>query len=265
LKILASKNEELESIIYVSSHDLRTPLVNIQGYAGELRECCREIEALIADVRIPGEVQKGISSILTEDIPESLGYINSGAERLDALQKGLLRLCRLGHAALSVECLDMNAMFADIVKNMQYQIDQRGATVNIETLPDCFGDRDQIFQIFTNLLDNAVKYTDTDRKGMINVSAETNNGMITYCVEDNGIGIASEHSGKLFEVFYRLDPRGSVTGDGLGLAIVRRIADRHNGKVWIESEHGKGSRFFVSLPDSARQISDGIYLARSQG
>jgi signal transduction histidine kinase len=96
-------------------------------------------------------------------------------------------------------------------------------------------------------LDNALKYLDDSRPGMIHIYGKIDNGQSIYCVEDNGVGIASEHQNKIFEVFHRLEP-DKKSGEGLGLTIVRRILDRHNGKIWVESELGKGSKFFVSLP-----------------
>ncbi len=263
LKVLASKNEELESIIYVSSHDFRTPLLNVQGYTSELGDSCKQLKMLISQIQIPEQIQKQLFSLLNEDIPTSLDFINSGAKTLDTLQNGLLRLCRLGYAALNIQPLDINSLICDVVRNMQYKIDNSGVTLNVGELPECIGDQEQISQLFANLLDNAIKYLDPNRKGMIKVTGKIYEKMSVYCVEDNGIGIAPEHFDKVFEVFYRLSPKLFVEGDGLGLSIVSRIADRHDGKVWIESDPEKGSRFYVSLPNSAERLSSERILAKS--
>jgi signal transduction histidine kinase len=168
---------------------------------------------------------------------------------MDSLLSGLLRLSRLGQAAVTIEPLDMNEMFANITKSMEYQVKEAGATVDIRSLPSCQGDASQINQVFSNIFDNALKYLDESRPGMIRIYAKTENGQNIYCVEDNGVGIAPEHEKKVFEIFHRLEP-DRKSGEGLGLTIVRHILGRHDGKVWIESEPGKGSKFFVSLPSA---------------
>jgi signal transduction histidine kinase len=120
--------------------------------------------------------------------------------------------------------------------------------VVLEELPGCVGDRDQIDQAFSNLLNNAVKYLHPKRKGLIKIWGRQEGSMSVYCVEDNGVGIPPEHQDRVFEIFHRVDPAGGVAGDGLGLSIVSRILDRHQGRIWLESEPGKGSKFFVALP-----------------
>jgi PAS domain S-box-containing protein len=258
LKALSLKNAELENIVYVSSHDLRSPLINMQCFADELTKSCKQAKALFSEMQLSGKDTNQLMYILEEDIPSSLEFINSSVKILDALQKGLLRICRLGYADLQIEHLDINNMLSSIIKNMQYQIEKQQITVNINTVPPCFGDKGQIYQVFTNLLDNAIKYLDLNRKGLINVSGKTEEGFSVYCVEDNGIGIRPEYYDKIFEIFHRLDPKGAITGEGLGLSVVRRIIERHNGNIWLESEPDKGCRFFVSLPSSADQISPNI-------
>jgi PAS domain S-box-containing protein len=247
MKALALKNEELESILYVTSHDLRAPLVNIQGFSKELSLCCDQIHSALGDKIKTSDISKELLAVFNKDIPEALGFIVTSASKMDSLLSGLLRLSRLGQAALNIEQLDMNAMLTDVTKSMEFQAKEAGATVNIESLPACLGDASQINQIFSNILDNALKYLDESRPGVIRIYAKTENDHSIYCVEDNGTGIAPEHQNKIFEIFHRLEP-DRKSGEGLGLTIVRRIIDRHNGKVWVESEPGKGSRFFVSLP-----------------
>lgn len=249
MRTLALKNKELESILYVTSHDLRAPLVNIQGFSNELSRCCDVIHSALKEKVKAEDISEEVRAVFNNDVPEALGFILTSAKKMDSLLSGLLRLSRLGQAALNIEPLDMNAMLNDVSKSFEYQVQEAGATINIESLPPCLGDASQINQIFSNILDNALKYLDESRPGMIRIYAKVQNGQNIYCVEDNGAGIAPEHQGKIFEIFHRLEP-DKKGGEGLGLTIVRRILDRHNGKVWIESEPGKGSKFFVSLPSA---------------
>jgi signal transduction histidine kinase len=246
------KNRELESIIYVASHDLWSPLVNIKGFSAELDQACRTVRSLVADARSADDLREQLATTLGEVLPRALEFIGAGVTKMDTLLAGLLRLSRLGQAALQLEQLDMNAMLADIAKAFEFQIREEGATVQVGTLPPCFGDATQINQVFSNLLDNALKYLDPARSGVIRVHGQQKGGRAVYCITDNGIGIAPEDQDQVFEVFHRVNPEGPVTGEGLGLTTVRRILDRHEGEIWLESEPGKGTRFFVSLPAQAK-------------
>jgi PAS domain S-box-containing protein len=249
MQTLALKNKELESILYVASHDLRSPLVNIQGFCHELSCCCDLIHSALTDKIKTADMSEEVHTAFNKDVPEALGFILRSASKMDSLLSGLLRLSRLGQAAVDIECLDMNAMLTDVTKNMEFQVKEACATVELGTLPACLGDSSQINQIFSNILDNALKYLDETRPGVIHIYGKIENGQSIYCVEDNGVGIAPEHQNKIFEIFHRLEP-DKKSGEGLGLTIVRRILDRHNGKIWVESELGKGSKFFVSLPSA---------------
>jgi len=244
---LDQKNKELESLLYVASHDLWSPLVNIKGFSGELNKACKTLPSLVADAQLPEDLKEQLTIILDQQVPRALESIVAGVTKMDTLLAGLLRLSRLGQASLQLEQLDMNTMLADIVKAAEFQVRESGATLQIDTLPLCLGDATQINQVFSNLLDNALKYLDPARSGLIRVRGHQEGGRAVYCVEDNGIGIAPEDQDRVFEVFHRLNPEGSATGEGLGLATVRRALDRQGGKIWLESQPGKGSRFFVSL------------------
>jgi signal transduction histidine kinase len=190
-----------------------------------------------------------VSLIAESDIAESENYISKNILKMENLLSGLLNLSKLGRQELKKEKLNMNNLMADIAKSMTYQIRDIGAKLELCELPFCTGDIIQINQLFSNLIGNALKYLDSERSGVIKVSGRKEHDYSVYCVEDNGIGIAPEHQEKIFEIFYQLNP-SKVEGEGLGLTIASKIVNSHGGKIWVESELGKGSKFFVSLPNA---------------
>jgi PAS domain S-box-containing protein len=244
---LVEKNKELETVVYVASHDLRSPLVNIQGFSRELARACEAVRAKISESPNTPDRLREIQTLLDQEIPEALEFILAGVKKIDALLAGFLRFSRLGRAALKIERIRMNAMLTSITQAMDFQIKRSGVKVEIGKLPDCLGDATQINQVFSNLLDNAIKYLDPQRPSQILVSGMAEDSRSVYTVQDNGIGIAPEHQAKIFEIFHRLDPSRS-DGEGLGLTIAQRILERQNGRLWVESTPGQGSVFFVSLP-----------------
>ena len=248
IRALAARNDELQSIVYISSHDLRSPLVNINGFSGALAESCKKIARFLDEVEIDEEVKKEILPVIKEDIPESLGFIRSSSERMSKLIDGLLRVSRIGTSELEFKKINMNNLISQITDTFKFKADSVDATITFEKLPDCTGDENQVTQIFANIIDNAVKYLDPEREGVVKISGYRKGGKSYYHIEDNGIGIAEDHLNKIFGIFHRLDPEGPVDGEGLGLTIVKRIIDRHNGEIRVESEEGKGTKFIVRLP-----------------
>jgi PAS domain S-box-containing protein len=244
---LERSNRELQDFAYVVSHDLRAPLVNIQGFSKELAMSCERLRSVLSDVPLSDTHQQQIAQLLGEEVPESLDFIDTSSKKMDGLLSGVLTLSRVGRVPLVVRQLDMNSMLGEIVAAMQFAIGQAGAVVELDDLPPAQGDQVQITQVFSNLLGNALKYIDPNRPGRIRVSGGREASDVVYSVEDNGIGIAKEHQQSIFQIFHRLNPQQG-TGDGLGLTIVRRVLDRHGGRIWVQSTPNKGSTFFVALP-----------------
>ncbi|NLH16355.1 MAG: PAS domain S-box protein [Phycisphaerae bacterium] len=248
LKALQVKTEELESIIYVSSHDLRSPLVNIQGFSGELEESCRQIQKLLAGNTVAESAEQRLIELVSQDIPSALEYITTSVSKLDSLQKGLLKICRIGRESLDIRKVVMNDLIDGVLKSTHYQSTQCGARIAVESLPDCLADAVQLTQVFMNLIDNAIKYRSPDRSLVIRIYGRVEDARSVYSVADNGIGIASEHQKKVFEMFHQLDPVNGPGGEGLGLTIVKRILGRMDGQIRLESALGVGSVFSVILP-----------------
>ena len=246
LAALETRTRELEQVIYVTSHDLRSPLVNIQGFSQELATAIAKLSALLARPESSLPVDESVRSILQDDIPESLAFIQGSATRMDGLLRGLLALSRAARAHPRMLPVDIDRLVEEVVAGLRYEIDRRGTVVNLAALPPCLGDVDQLGRVFANLFENALKFLDPARAGQIAISAERADGVVVYSVADNGVGIAEGYQDKIFEIFHRLDPSGTV-GEGLGLSIVEKIVQLHGGRVWVSSEPGIGSTFHVEL------------------
>ena len=244
---LEQKSRDLEQIIYVTSHDLRSPLVNVQGFAKELARSIMELMEAVNTGDISAEAMRRMAPILKNDIPESLDYIQSSITQMDMQLSALLKLSRLGRAAINIEKLDMDRLVDEVVKTLEFVAKEKGAKITVAKLPPCTADAAQTNQIFLNLIGNALKYLDAKRPGVIHIRGIRQETSIIYSVEDNGVGIPPECQDKIFEIFYRVE-QNKCSGEGLGLTIVRQSAEKQNGTVWVESEPGKGSKFFVKLP-----------------
>lgn len=244
---LAEKNKEMETIVYTVSHDLRSPLVNVQGFGRQLSRACERLTATLAaagDGTVPtAELRTPVETT----IPQALRFINAGVSKMDSLLTGLLHYSRLGRVALTIRPLDMNTQLAEILAAMKFQLDEAKAEVQVEPLPGCLGDATHTGRVFANLLDNALKYRSPARPLQVTISGRVEQGQAIYDVKDNGIGIAPEHQGKIFEIFHRLDPT-ATGGEGLGLTIAQRVLERQRGRIWVESGVESGSTFHVSLP-----------------
>ena len=247
---LAEKTKELEQIIYTTSHDLRSPLVNIQGFTRELEESYKKLHAVLNSEAVPPKLKRRLASALDGDFPLAFQHILASSARMESLLSGLLKLSRMGRANLDIEKLDMSKLISEVISSLEFQIRETGATVEIGELPPCCGDETQIYQVFSNLLGNALKFLDPKRRGVIIISGKKEKEQVVYCIKDNGIGIAEKDKDAIFEIFLKLNP-DDKRGEGLGLTIVRKILDRHGGKVLVESEPGKGSKFYVSLPETS--------------
>lgn len=245
---LEAKNDELERVMYISSHDLRSPLVTISGFNHELQKSCQQLKSLIDEKAFDEKTKSAINSLLDESIPESLKFIHAGVEKVDMLIDGLLQMSRIGTSPFKIEPVDMTELIHNVIDSHRFQAKERGATITVESLPDCMGDAAKTNQLFSNLVTNALKYLSPERPGKVKITGHVDGDRSIYCVEDNGIGIDPAHHSKIFQMFNRVCPDPAIKGEGLGLAIITRILEGQNGEIWLESEVDKGSKFYVSLP-----------------
>ncbi len=244
---LDNTNKMNEQIINTVSHDIRAPLFSIEGYSKEIAASAKELDSVCQKMNLPKKIKDTASRMINEVLPDSTKYINAGINKINSLVAGLLRFSLTGRMELHKEQLDMKSTMSYIVDIFEFPARMQGTKIRVSELPPCIGDRSQIDQVFSNLIDNALKYIDPSRPGLILITGHKNNKQVTYCVKDNGIGIFSEHHEKIFNMFHQIIPSESE-GEGLGLSIVQKIIERHEGKIWLKSVPGKGSSFFLSLP-----------------
>jgi signal transduction histidine kinase len=225
---LARSNVELEQFAYVVSHDLQEPLRMVKSYLQLL--------------------ERDYKSRLDEDADEFIGYAVDGAARMQALIKDLLTYSRIGKEDESLDLTDCAEVLRVVLANLQMTIEKSGAVVIHSDLPTVMADKVQLIQLFQNLIGNAIKFRG-DRPPEIHIGVERSNEEWTFSVRDNGIGIDPQQTERIFMIFQRLHTSEEYKGTGIGLAICKKIVERHGGRIWVESEPGKGSTFFFTIPD----------------
>ena len=244
---LAAKNEEVEAFVYIVSHDLRAPLVNLQGFSKELETSCRDLEDTLRSASLPASLDSSVQAILKDGIAGALRFITASTTKFQRLIDALLALSRSGKQEYRAEAVDVRAVVDGAILSLHHSIQQHGASVSIDALPPAIGDTTAIGQVFSNLIGNALNYLHPGRNGRIEIGGESPDGVVHYWVRDNGVGIPSSAQRRLFQVFQRFHP-DLAQGEGMGLAIVKRVVERHRGRIWADSEEGVGSTFHVTLP-----------------
>jgi light-regulated signal transduction histidine kinase (bacteriophytochrome) len=238
---LKRSNAELEEFAYVASHDLQEPLRMVASFTQLLAK------------RYRGKLDK--------DADEFITFAVDGATRMQKLIQDLLAYSRVGTRGRPLEPTDCNVIFDTARANLFTALKESGAQVSSGPLPTVLADEVQLVQLFQNLLANALKFHG-EAPPLIRVTAQEDDGAWRFAVQDNGIGIAPDHQKRIFMIFQRLHHRSEYPGTGIGLAICKKIVERHGGRLWVSSEEGQGSTFFFTIPKERK--NDRLYESRMQ-
>ena len=247
---LSEKSLEIETFVYSVSHDVRGPLVNLQGFTRELQQSCEDLLNLIDnEPDIPPGVKERARRIVSVEMEESTGYLENAVLHLGNIVDALLRLSRLGRVVYQFQPVDVRALVERVVTAAKSTIQDGQAQVAIGELPMVVADASALEQVFGNLVANALRYRDPARACRIEIGGTTSpdGRCVKYYVRDNGLGIPVSAQPELFTAFRRFHPQAGP-GEGMGLLTVRRIVERHHGKIRVESAPGEGSTFLVELP-----------------
>ena len=262
---LREANEEIQRFAYIVSHDLRSPLVNIMGFTSELDELRTDIFSRIArysraaggnaappeplgDTKSNESVELAAEDKqLSQDFSEALGFIKSSIGKMDRLISAILNLTREGRRTFHPEKIDTRGLIENIVSTVAHQASEANAQIRVEPLPDIVSDRLSMEQIFSNLIDNALKYLRPNEPGDILVRGRHKLGFAVFEVIDNGRGIDAKDHQRIFDLFRRAGLQDKQ-GQGIGLAHVRALIRRLGGTINVASELGRGSTFTITLP-----------------
>ena len=234
---LKRSNEELQQFAYVASHDLQEPLRAIAGYCSLL--------------------QQFHSEQLTDEGRQFIRFAVDGAKRMQALINSLLDFSRVRTHGKSFEPIDLNEIARSATENLSAQIRESHAAVHVTNLPTVNGDSSQLTQLFQNLMSNAIKFQQENVEPKIVIHAESLEEEWVISINDNGIGIEPRFYDRIFTVFQRLHTREEYSGTGIGLAICKKVVERHRGRIWLESEHEVGSTFYFAIPKKLHESDNG--------
>jgi signal transduction histidine kinase len=249
---LQEANEEIQRFAYIVSHDLRSPLVNIMGFTSELEALRDDLLGLLEGRQTAGQPKQGVSPAVTEttlrrDYNEALAFIKSSIAKMDRLINAILHLSRAGRRQFNIQPIDLNQLFAEIRSTVAHRLQDNDIALHVGPLPQVTSDRLALEQVFSNLLDNAIKYMRNGIAGRIDVSVADTATHYLISVADNGRGIAQNDLERIFDLFRRAGVQDRP-GEGIGLAHVRTLVRRLGGSIKVDSTPDQGTTFTVALP-----------------
>ena len=244
---LREANDEIQRFAYIVSHDLRSPLVNIMGFTTELESIKKDIVERLNALRKDDSEAAENDVEMFQDFDESLDFIKGSIGKMDRLINSILKLSREGRREFKPEYISMDDLVKSIADNVAHQAAEKDIDLTVAALPPIKSDRLALEQVFSNLIDNAMKYLQPGRPGRVHIRGRVDHSQVVYEIEDNGRGIAAEDHQRIFDLFRRAG-RQDQPGEGIGLAHVRTLVRRLGGYMTLKSELGEGTTFIVTLP-----------------
>jgi len=233
---LKRSNTELSQFAYIASHDLSEPLRSINSFSQLL--------------------EKKYIDKLSPEANEYIAFISAGVRKMRSLIDDLLEFSRVMTQGHTFQNVNSNIVLEELLLNLKSILDQKNAIVTINSLPAVQGDKIQLSRLFQNLIENGLKFNTNKAPRIIVSGSISNPKMCTFSVQDNGVGISAEYFERIFLIYQRLHTNEEYPGTGIGLAVCKRIVERHGGRIWVESTPGEGSTFFFTLPVSAESTDN---------
>jgi len=224
---LKTSNDELEKFAFATSHDLQEPLRMVSNYLQLLRAKYHG--------RLDAEAEEYIDTAV------------KGAVRMAELIRGILDLSRIGKVEMNFQGVNTGEIVEEVKKMLGPKIIETGAEITAGEMPEIMADKTQMTQLFMNLIGNSIKFSAAAGKPKIEITCSKRNNYWLFCVKDNGIGISPKYFDRIFVAFQTLHSKDEYEGSGIGLATCKKIVEYHNGKIWVESEEGKGAAFYFTI------------------
>lgn len=245
-----ASEREMRTFVSSVSHDLRSPVVSIKGFTGELSVITEGFLRQLGTALGPSREWEPLFGQYREEMLDAIGFVEASAKRVERLVNLLVVYSKLEGMPLNNQPVDMGGLIRGIATAMRHRLAQKGCRLSMEaSFPSLMIDPTVAERIFSNIIDNAVKYLDSSREGSIAIKAGENDREVIFSVRDNGIGIADYNRHKVF-MFFRRATDLDIPGDGVGMPLASALAKRYRGRIWFDSEEGRGTTFHVAFPKS---------------